>query len=380
MRMLHTSDLHLGKQLHETSLIEDQRYILEQIVGIAKDEKVEAVLIAGDVYDRSVGSEEAIRLYSDFLKELHGNGCKVFIIPGNHDSSERVGCLNTILSEEGIHISGRFDGKMERVQIKDEFGPVNIWLLPFFRMEAFRFPEGTEKSFDNAFKCILDNSGIDFSGRNVLLSHQFFSSGDELDVGGSEKEKPSMGGEDCISADLLKDFDYVALGHIHKAQTVGREEVRYSGSPLKYSEKEHHNDKSVVILDVKEKGNVDIKTVKLRPMRDVRIIEGTVDMLIEAAESAGNTKDYVYVKLTEPALDAKQRLSQVFPNILSIVMSSYDPEDDLETKSIEEIRSMEPIDLFKELFLKVKGKEMSEKQIAVFQKAYAEVRRKEVEE
>lgn len=380
MKFLHTSDLHLGKKVYETSMIEDQRYILEEILGIIRKEEVDALLLPGDIYDKTVSSEEAVSLLDWFLDSLHDMKCPVYIIPGNHDSAGRLSFVRNILNEENVHISGAFDQKMERYVVEDDFGPLNIWLLPFFRDVAVKLPDDVQRNPDAAFRKVLENSGFDPKERNVLLSHQFFlSKGCPLDVGGSERQIPSVGGEDCISSELLEGFDYVALGHIHKAQKVGRDTVRYSGSPLKYSEKENFNDKSVAIVDVKGKGDVEWKLIGLSPLRDLRIIEGTVEGLIDEAKNGSrDPKDYVYIRLTEPAADAKQRLSQAYPNILSISMSSYAPDASLEDWNIEEIRQREPLDIFREMFVRFNGKEMSPEQEKAFNRAVNEAKSKEV--
>ena len=379
MKFIHTSDLHLGKKLYETPMIEDQEYILEQILEIVKKEKADAILIPGDIYDRSVAPEEALTLFSNFLKGLHSIGCKAYIIPGNHDSSERVAFANSILSEQDIFISSSFKGKMERYEVEDEYGKLNIWLLPFFRDVSVNIPEGKPVNTNNAFITVLENSGVDGNERNILLSHQYFTGGEVPKVGGSEKFTPTKGLEECISYALLTPFDYAALGHIHKSQIVGKENYRYSGTPLKYSETETFEDKSVIVVDVKGKGDVEIKEVPLVPLRDLRVIEGTVDTIIDSARSSNaNNNDFVYIKLTEPALDAKQKLSQVYPNILSIVMSNYVAEDSLETKSIEEIRRTDPIELFREMYLKMTGSNMSEEQERIFRDA-VEKAKEEVE-
>ena len=379
MKFLHTSDLHIGKRLYDTPLTEDQSYMLGQIVDTAKKEGVDAILIAGDIYDRSNPSEDAVELYDRFLAALSESGIPTFIIPGNHDSAVRTSFGSSFMADHGIIISGGFSGTMEKHVIEDASGPVNIWMLPFFRDAEMHLPEGS-KGMDAAFRKILEDSGVDPKERNILISHQFFvSAGTQPDTGGSERCRPSVGGEDCISSELLRDFDYVALGHIHRAQSVGRDTVRYSGTPMKYSETECFDRKGVVIGEIGGKGEVEFRTVTLTPLRDLRTIEGTVEQLVEDAETNGLSRDdYVYIRLTENSPDAKQKLSRIYPNILSIVPSSSVTEDEMEIRSVEEIRRMDPVELFSEMFRKFQGKDLSGRQLEAVREAVRRAKEAEI--
>jgi len=374
MRFVHTSDLHLGKRLHEYSLIDDQSFILGQIADIVKREKADALMISGDIYDTGVPCIDAVNLFSDFVTELNNAGCPIYAIAGNHDSAERLSFARGILSDMKLYISAPFSGTMEKYTVKDAYGDLNIWMLPFIKpsMVRSRYPNEKIDTPDDAFGTVLSNSGVNGKERNVLLSHEFFIHGKTApETGGSEDFIPAVGGADCISSDLLKDFDYVALGHIHRAQQVGRDTVRYSGSPLKYSESECYYGKSVAVVDVNEKGNVSVKIVPLIPERDLRTIQGTEAELMEAGKrSEEDPDDYVYIKLTEDAPDARRRLGTVYPNILAVeIMRPEDAGGDLPAVSMSDLKDIDPLSLFEDLFRTMNGKEMTEAQKKIFREA-----------
>ena len=379
LRFIHTSDLHLGKILYNFSMIEDQKYILEQIIEIIRKNDADALIVSGDIYDRSVPVVDAVCLFDDFITKLHGIGCPVYIVSGNHDSSERVSFANELLAKQGVFISDTFSGKMQMISVNDDNGMLNIYLLPFIKTSTVRafYPDESIETLNDAIRVVIKNSDVREDERNLLVAHQFFISKDEeLLLGGSETCVPTVGGIDSVSSDVLMPFDYVALGHIHRPQKVGRETVRYSGSPLKYSESEYLNSKGVVMVDIRGKDDVSIELIPLEPMRDLRVIEGTVEQLREASKDGSlNNDDYVYVKLTEDAVDAKASLNTAYPNILAIDLLRLSSSDqDLPQIDIVSLRSLDPSEIFGDLFKTVNGKDMTDKQKSIFDEAFEKAR------
>jgi exonuclease SbcD len=322
MIFLHTSDLHLGKRLHENSLIADQRHILDEICRIAEENHCDAVVAAGDIYDKSTPSAEAVALFDRFVTELNRRGILLIANYGNHDSPDRVGYASSLLSKNGVHLSPRFDGTVEKAVFRDEFGEVTFHLLPFLKPITVSAALGSMEfdSYDHAISHVLAESNPDFTKRNVLVCHQFAAGGVR-----SESEEVSVGGLDCISASLFDGYDYCALGHLHKPQSIGRETVRYSGSPLKYSIDECGSEKSAVLVHLSEKGRCETELIPLRPLRDVRQIKGTYDELILRKNYEGTaTEDYLHVVLTDETYvpDALFLLRTVYPNILKLEYSN----------------------------------------------------------
>lgn len=322
MKLIHLSDLHLGKSVYEFSMIEDQRYILQQVLELIKEEKIDGVLLAGDIYDRTVPSEEAVKLLDSFLTELANLDKKVFMISGNHDSDERLQYGSQLFWETGIYIAGRYDGTVPCVDLEDAYGPIHIWLMPYVKASrvAHFYPEADIRTYDDAFQVAMDACKVKEEERNVILVHQFVTGGErEPELSGSESAVANVGTIDMVSADCFAPFDYVAMGHIHNAQAVGRETCRYAGAPLKYSlnKKELATPKTVPVITFYEKGQVDVKLVYLKPLRDVRRIKGTLKDLLEHAE---DTKDYIYATLTdeETQYDAMVRLQEVYPNTMKL--------------------------------------------------------------
>lgn len=357
MKFLHTSDLHIGIEIHMHNMIADQEYILDQILKIAVNEKVDGIILAGDVYDVPTPRENAVRLLDSFITRA-SEICPLYMIAGNHDSAERISFGNRILQKQRVHISDTYSGAMEKVVLSDEHGKLNLFMLPFIKPSIVRplFPEDEIKTPDEALMHTIEASGVDSSERNILVSHQFVvGNGITLSTTESERSKPQVGGIDCISYHLLGPFDYVALGHIHRAQYVSRKTVRYSGSPLKYSASEAFDEKSVTILDVKEKGNVEVRTVPLKPRREMRKVKGTTEELIaQALSSRDNKEDYIFVTLTENTMNAKAKLSAVFDNIMEIVFEGEEKYDSgtADGADAENIRKLSPLDLFAEFYFK----------------------------
>ena len=378
MKFLHLGDLHLGKSLSEFDLFEDQKYILEQIVSIAASNMVDAVLIAGDVYDKSVPSEKAVNLLDYFLKKLVQAKIKVFMISGNHDSDERLQFGSSFFESKDIYICARYEGKLYKRELEDEFGRLNIYLLPFIKasqVKAF-FPDKAIDSYDKAVKIVIENADINQSERNIIVAHQFVAGkGSRPTIAGSEgaqvialskNDQNEVGLVEQIAADTFDIFDYAALGHIHAAQKISREEVRYSGSPLKYSLSEAKHDKSVPIITIGEKGNVKIELVVLTPLRNLRHIKGKMKILLDS-ENIVDTKDFIYITLTDEDIvnDAMSIFSQYYPNIIKL---DYDNQHtkDIENVDISQItkdKSFEEI--LSEFYSLMYGCEMTEEELEV---------------
>lgn len=323
MKLLHLGDLHLGKSLGDFDLIEDQKYILNQILEFIDKESVDAVLIAGDVYDRAVPSEAATRLLDHLLNQLAARKVKTFMISGNHDSDERLNYGSALFERNDIYISAKYRGHLDKYVICDGDTEVNIYLLPFVKASHVKhyFPKAEIETYEDAVKVILENADIDSEKINVLVAHQFVAGkGEDPALSGSEGAgTQSVGLVEKIGYDCFDDFDYVALGHIHSPQRIGRDEVRYSGSPLKYSLSEVNNDKSVPIITIDEKNHVNIELFPLKPMRDMRHIKGKMEDLLSKA-NVTSTEDFIYATLTDEDIinDAMGIFQQTYPNTVKI--------------------------------------------------------------
>ena len=336
MKFLHLGDLHLGKTLFEFDLNEDQRYILDQILCIAEKESVDGVLIAGDVYDKSVPSEAATKLLDYFLNELTKREIKVFMVSGNHDSDERLNYGSTLFASNQIFISAVFDGTLHRQSFADGNTKIDIYMLPFVKASQVRhyFPDEKIESYDDAVQTIIRNTDINKGNKNILVAHQFVSGkGEDPALAGSESVgTQSVGLVEKIGYDCFDDFDYVALGHIHSPQKVGREEIRYAGSPLKYSLSEANNEKLVSLITVSAEESIKIELVPLKPMRNVRHIKGTLKELLDK-KNVKAPQDFIYATLTDEDIinDAMGIFQQIYPNTVRI---DY---DNTHTREIEQV-------------------------------------------
>lgn len=322
MRFFHLSDLHLGKRLGDLSLEEDQRHILKQILKLAKHHQPDGILIAGDIYDRSVPTVEAVTILDDFLTHLAEMKVPVYLISGNHDSPQRLGFGGRLMEQQGVWIEGVLRGQARKISLMDAFGPLDLWLLPFFRAASVRpfFPEDTLEREQDAMKALLNTMPLDPDRRNVLICHQFITAGGSQPLT-ADSETIYVGGSDNVDAGLLDAFDYVALGHLHTPQYVGRPQVRYCGSPLKYSFSEAYREKSVTMVTLAQKGQVDIEELPLTPIRDMRIIKGPLERLLSPSVVAeSNPEDYLQVILTDEKelLHPMDTLRQTYPNVLSL--------------------------------------------------------------
>lgn len=349
MKIMHLSDLHLGKSILEQSLIVDQEYILNQIIDIVKEKLIDIVLIVGDVYDKGIPNVDAVRLFSSFFTRLYKLNVKVLVISGNHDSKDRLSFGNELFVDNGVYIEGIFNGELRKVSFNDDSGNLNIYMLPFIKpADVRKYYSGIQiESYDDAVRCIINNTKIDKSQRNIIMVHQFVTAGG-VDVERSESESLSLGGIDNIDVSIFDDFDYVAMGHIHKGQSLTKDTVRYSGSPLKYSFSEVNHRKSVPIIEFNDKGNINIELVDLVPLRDMKIIKGTMEELLSSDFIKNvNIDDYISVVLTDDdyIMDAIGKLRSVYKNILRLEYdnkrtSGYmlnDSKDSIDVKVLSEI-------------------------------------------
>lgn len=362
MKIMHLSDLHIGKKVNEYSMLQDQIYILKEILRIIDNEKVETVIIAGDVYDRSLPPNEALELFDEFLYQLSGRNVNVFVISGNHDSPERISYGGRMMTENKIFLSPVYDGNVKPITLNDDYGEVNFYLLPFVRPADIRryFSDENIENYTDAVKVAIDNMNVDFSERNILVTHQFVT-GAEL----SESEDIIVGGTDNVSGEVFNGFDYVALGHIHREQTVGKDNIRYCGTPLKYSFSEAKNIKSVTILDFNDKGNIEYSKIPLTPFRDMREIRGTYyELTLKSNYENTNTEDYLHITLTdeEDIPDAIGKLRSIYPNIMKLDYDNLRTRGSGTVDAIENIESKSPFELFADLFKQQNNQDMSEEQ------------------
>lgn len=365
MKFLHLADLHLGKRVNGFSMLEDQAHILRQILAILDDEQPDGVLIAGDVYDKSVPSVEAVGLLDGFLTELRARGVPVLLISGNHDSPERLAFGGRVMDSCGIHISPVYDGALAPVTLHDEFGPVHVWLLPFVKPAHVRrwFPDADIESYTDAVAEAVAHMDIDTAARNVLVTHQFVTGGTR-----SGSEELSVGGTDNVDSGVFAPFDYVALGHLHGAQHIGRETIRYAGSPLKYSFSEARQHKSVTVVTLGEKGDVQVRTAALTPLRELREIRGSYDELTARSfyEHTTYRSDYLHLILTDEqdVFDAMSRLRTIYPHLMTL---DYDNARTRAAGGMSvpaETERRTPLELFEALYQRQNHQPMSEVQRA----------------
>lgn len=361
MRFLHLSDLHIGKRLNEFSLLEDQAYILGQILEITKSEQPDGVLIAGDVYDKAAPSAEAVGLFDDFLTRLSRSGTAVFLISGNHDSPERIAYGSRILDRCRIYLSPLYEGKTEPVILKDEIGEVAVYLLPFLKPAMLRrfWPEEEIGSYTDALRLAVGAMDIGSSRRNILVAHQFVTGASRC-----ESEEVTIGGLDNVDASVFAAFDYVALGHIHSPQNIG-ETIRYCGTPLKYSFSEAGQEKSVTVVELSEKGSLQLRTIPLKPLHDLRELRGRYEELTTRSFYEGTpTEDYLHIVLTdeEDVLGAAEKLRTIYPNLMKLSYDNRRTRSDRVLESASGVEEKSPLELLSELYRLQNNQEMSEEQ------------------
>lgn len=362
MKFIHLSDLHLGKSVHEFSMIEDQEYILKKILEIIDAEKPQCVLIAGDVFDRTIASTDALRLFDDFLVWLAKRNIEVFVISGNHDSADRLSFGARLISESGIHLSRVFDGTIANYIVHDNYGEIGIYLMPFLKPVHIKryYPNEEINTWTDALNIVLKNLSVEPDRRNIILAHQFVTGAFR-----SDSEEISVGGADNVDATVFDAFDYVALGHLHGAQSIMQETVRYCGTPLKYSFSESDQNKSVTVVEMAEKGNVAVREIPLMPKRDMREIKGTY-LEITAKDFYKHLKldDYYRITLTdeEDQPDAIGKLRVIYPNLMRL---DYDNERTrTSTKNTDSLDASQftPMELFERLFSEQNNMKLTEEQ------------------
>lgn len=375
MKLIHLSDLHLGKRVNNFSMLEDQQHILSQILLLIDREKPDGVLIAGDVYDKSVPSVEAVTLLDDFLVHLSQRNLRTFIISGNHDSPERVAFGRQLMEQSGVIFAPVYSGAVRPYVLEDSYGPVYIYLLPFIKPIHVRrfFPEREIAAYTDAIAAAVEEMDLDPRARNVLVSHQFVTGAVRC-----ESEEISIGGMDNVDASVLDGFDYVALGHIHSPQSVGRETVRYCGTPLKYSFSEARHHKSVTVVELGEKGNVSIRTEALTPMRDLVELRGTYEEVTFRGFYEGTTwrSDYVHITLTdeEDVPNAIGKLRVIYPYLMKLDYDNKRTRTERLDSTPDSGEQRSPLELLSEFYEKQNGQPMSEVQYAYARDLLEEIR------
>ena len=367
MKLFHLSDLHIGKRVNEVSMIEDQDYILTAIVRLIDEHNPDALLIAGDIYDKSVPSAEAVTLFDDFLFRLAKRKLPVLIISGNHDSPERLSFGNRLMEGAGVYLSPVYDGKISSVALKDEHGDVRFWLLPFIKPVHVKryYPDEGIESYTDAVRTAIEKMEMDLSARNVLLTHQFVTGASTC-----ESEEVSVGGSDNVDASVFDGFDYVALGHIHGPQNIGSNHVRYCGTPLKYSFSEAGHYKSVTVVNLGAKGDLSLETLPLVPRRDMRQIRGTFEQLTDKAYyTAQAAEDYLHVVLTdeEDVQEAMGRLRVIYPNIMKLTYDNTRTRSNQVIDGAQNVQRKTPLELFGELYELQNNQPMNDEQQAFAQ-------------
>ncbi len=374
MKLFHLSDLHLGKRVYAFSMLQDQRYVLEQVCALAEKHQLDGILLSGDLYDKPIPPVEAVQLLDEFLTKMQQMGIAVYAISGNHDSAGRVDFGSRILQQQNLHICGAFDGKLYHVSKEDAFGEIHFYLLPFLKpatVSAFR--EGGESlTYAEAVKWALETMDIDTTKRNVLLAHQFVTWKGTAEE--SDSETKTLGGVDEMDASLFFDFDYVALGHLHSPQRIGRDTIRYGGSPLKYSFSELRQKKGVTLVEIQEKGNITTEFLPLEPLHPLREIKGTLADLLEAAEEAGGSEDYVRAILTDEGAvyDPVGRLRVYYPNLMTLEMAQRGERQEDFSLRLDQEQLSGPA-LFAGFFEKQNDREMSEAQKALVEKIWQDL-------
>lgn len=360
MKLFHLSDLHLGKRVNEFSMLPDQEHILQQILQLTDDEQPDAVLIAGDVYDKTVPPAEAVQLFDDFLCQLAARHIAVFIISGNHDSPERIAFGGRLMKHSGVYVSPVYDGTVHPLTLTDEQGEVDIFMLPFIKPAHVRryYPEAEIASYTDALRVAIEAMNIDPGRRNVLMTHQFVTGASR-----SDSEEISVGGTDNVDASVFAPFDYVALGHIHGPQHVGSETIRYCGTPLKYSFSEAGHTKSVTVVKLSD--TVSLRTLPLVPLHDLREIRGTYLELTDKRTYEGTaTDDYLHITLTdeEDIPEAINKLRVIYPNLMKLDYDNTRTRTGGHIEADAQVQSLSPLELFAQFYETQNGQPLSEEQ------------------
>ena len=362
MKIVHLSDLHLGKRVNEFSMLEDQAYILSSILRIIDQVQPQAVIVAGDVYDKPVPPAEAVELFDDFLWRLAQRQVQVFIISGNHDSPERIAFASRLIDSSGIHLSPVYNGKVAPVSLQDQYGPVNFYMLPFIKPAHVRrfFEDAEINSYTDALRVAIDAMEMNHDQRNVLITHQFVTGASR-----SESEDISVGGADNVDAAVFDGIDYVALGHIHGPQNIGSDRIRYCGTPLKYSFSEVNHTKSVTVVTLAEKGKLTTETIPLTPKHDMRELRGFyMDLTARQVYEGTATDDYLHITLTdeEDIPDVMNKLRVIYPNLMKLEYDNKRTRSGREITGADAPESKSPLELVAEFYELQNGQPMSEEQ------------------
>ena len=362
MKFLHLSDLHLGKRVHNFSMIEDQKYILAQILDIADDEEITGVIIAGDVYDKPVPSAEAVALFDEFLVQFAKRNLYVFVISGNHDSAERIAFGEKLMRHSKVYMSPVYNGEIEPVTLEDEFGKINVYLLPFVKPVQVRHfcNEEEVRDYTEAVRCAIDHMDVKNEERNILVCHQFVTGATRC-----ESEEISVGGLDNVDASVFEPFDYVALGHIHGPQNIGSDRIRYCGTPLKYSFSEANHQKSVTIVNLGEKGELLMETRPLKPMRDMIKVKGFFEEITDKVfYEKMDTESYVQITLLDEQdiPNAFGKLATIYPNLMQMRYENKRTMDNADIFSEGEGLNMAPEVLFSQFYETMNNQPMTKEQ------------------
>lgn len=369
MKFFHIGDLHIGKVVNRFSMLDDQRYALSQVLAYVREEKPDAVVIAGDIYDKPMPTTEAVQLFDDFLTSLANLGVCVMLISGNHDSAERLSFAGRLLRERNVHIYSLFDGTLHTVTLDDAHGPCHFHLLPFIKPAHVRgyFPDREIGNYGTAVEAVLSAQDIDTSARNILVAHQFVTAPGS-DPERSDSEVEPVGGLDGISTALFNAFDYVALGHLHGPQRVGRDSIRYAGSLLKYSFSECFHQKGIMSVEMGEKGETRITRLPLLPLRDMRKIRGPIaDLTSPDIASSGNPEDYLHVTLTDPheIIDAMGKLRAVYPHVMELAFDNARTRARSNFSQAALMENRSPLALFSDFYAEQNGEPPSGEQMQV---------------
>ncbi len=370
MKFLHLSDLHIGKRLREQPLTDDQRYILDEILKIADDEKPNGVIIAGDIYDKSVPSAEAVALFDSFVTRLSEMKLKVYAISGNHDSAERIAFGASLMKHGGVYFSPVYNGSIEKITEQDEYGSINIYLLPFVKPAQVRefFPETEINDYTNAVRATLSNAEINTSERNIIIAHQNVTGASK-----SGSEETVIGGLDNVDGSVFEKFDYVALGHIHGAQNIDSGRIRYCGTPLKYSFSEAAHKKSVTVVTFAEKGSMEIREIPLVPVRDMRDVSGSFDEIVNGTKKS---EDYVRIILSDKSdvMNAAARLRHLYPNVLEICYGDRARTDYVVSAADDEDIRNNPEEIFADFYTAQKHEKPDAEKMAIMAEIIAQAK------
>ena len=380
MKLLHTADLHIGKVVNEFSMIEDQKYILQQIIDLAIKEEVDGILIAGDIYDRSVPPADAVVLLDWFLNSLIKNNIKIYMISGNHDSAQRLGFASKLLEEKGLYIGSNYDGSMKRIRTKKDEVTVDIYLLPFLKPQTVAYYEDDEdaviRTFEDGVRASLSHVAIDHDVVNVLVTHHFVTSANVLPEQSDSENQLSLGGIDQVDTSVFDSFDYVALGHIHRPQRIGRDTIRYAGSPLKYSFSEVLHKKSVTLLEINPNKEILISTKALEPLHDMRKIKGCLnDLMNPEYYELADTNDYIQATLTDEVelVDPIGRLRSIYPNIMQIILEKNQKNINHEQNTLVARKHKSALELFEDFYTQVTGRKFDERRQKIMEEVFEEV-------